>query len=178
IVDIKLKEEQINIEWDHLSNMIQKAANKHKLWSKAKKTDFNYKKVIPKHKYHKELKLLYKICKYKKEKGKAKISYSEHTNLLRKKAEVLARNIKKKEIQSRVKLKFGIMNRDKKRILLSLLNKLANKIKIDKVLKEEETFYQNSKLVIEEKKVKEYIVKYFEKQFRERKHRFEELSKK
>ncbi|CAG8749756.1 1156_t:CDS:2 [Gigaspora margarita] len=134
-IDIKLKEEQINIEWNHLSNAIQEAANKHIPWSKAKKTDFSYKKVFPKCKYHKELKLLHKICKDKKEKGVAKINYSEHNelykwaNLLRKKAEILARNIKKKEIQT-------------------------NKIKIDRVLKEEKNFYQNSELVIKKTEIK------------------------
>ncbi|CAG8784888.1 32001_t:CDS:2, partial [Gigaspora margarita] len=76
-VNIKLKEEQIDIEWDRLSNAIQEVANKHIPWSKAKKIDFSCKKVIPKCKYHKELKLLHKICKYKKEKGIAKISHSE-----------------------------------------------------------------------------------------------------
>ncbi|CAG8842357.1 33985_t:CDS:1, partial [Gigaspora margarita] len=76
-VDRKLKEKQIDIEWDRLNNAIQEAANKYIPWSKAKKTDFNCKKVIPKCKYHKELKLLHKICKYKKEKGVDKISYSK-----------------------------------------------------------------------------------------------------
>ncbi|CAG8857149.1 15799_t:CDS:1, partial [Gigaspora margarita] len=46
-----------------------------------------------------------------------------------------------------------------------------------RVLKEEENFYQNSELVIEETEVKEHIVKHFEKQFRERKHKFENLNK-
>ncbi|CAG8801845.1 34601_t:CDS:1, partial [Gigaspora margarita] len=78
-VDKKLKEEQIDIEWDRLSNAIQEATNKHIPWSKAKKTDFSCKKVIPKCKYHKELKLLYKICKYKKEKDVDKISHSERS---------------------------------------------------------------------------------------------------
>ncbi|CAG8747246.1 10499_t:CDS:2, partial [Gigaspora margarita] len=76
-VDRELKEEQIDIEWDCLSNAIQEAANKHIPWSKAKKMEFSCKKVIPKCKYHKELKLLHKICKYKKEKGINKISHSE-----------------------------------------------------------------------------------------------------
>ncbi|CAG8777231.1 13996_t:CDS:2, partial [Gigaspora margarita] len=78
-VDRKLKEEQIDTQWDHLSNAIQEAANKHIPWSKAKKMEFSCKKVIPKCKYHKELKLLYKICKYKKEKGVNKISHSERS---------------------------------------------------------------------------------------------------
>ncbi|CAG8856207.1 38707_t:CDS:1, partial [Gigaspora margarita] len=39
-VNRKLKEEQIDIEWDRLSNAIQEAANKHISWSKAKKTEF------------------------------------------------------------------------------------------------------------------------------------------
>ncbi|CAG8844823.1 35538_t:CDS:2, partial [Gigaspora margarita] len=96
-------------------------------------------------------------------------------NLLRKKAEILARNMKEKEIQSKVESRFSMMNGDRKRMLLSLLNKPVNKIKIDRVLKEEENFYQNSELVVEETKVKEYVIKYFEKQFQERKHKFEKL---
>ncbi|CAG8483398.1 9083_t:CDS:2 [Gigaspora margarita] len=78
-------------------------------------------------------------------------------NLLRKKAEVLAWNIKEKEIQSKVEARFGMMNGDRKRMLLSLLNKMANKIKIDRVLKEEENFYQNSELVIEEIEEEEWL---------------------
>src|SRR5260363_473845 len=85
--------------------------------------------------------------------------------------------MKEKEIQSKVESRFGMINGDRKRMLLSLLNKPVNKIKIDRVLKEEENFYQNSELVIEETEVKEYVVKHFEKQFRERKHKFENLSK-
>ncbi|CAG8843921.1 31206_t:CDS:2, partial [Gigaspora margarita] len=146
-----------------LSNAIQEAANKHIPWAKAKKIDFICKKVIPKCKYHKELKLLYKICKYKKEKGIAKISHSEHNelrkwaNLLKKKAEVLACNMKKKEIQSKIESRFGMINGNRKRMLLSLLNKLVNKIKIDRVLKKEENFYQNSKLVVEETEEEEWL---------------------
>ncbi|CAG8819850.1 19266_t:CDS:2, partial [Gigaspora margarita] len=72
------------------------------------------------------------------------------SNFLRKKAETLAHNMKEKEIQSKVELRFGMINGDRKRMLLSLLNKPVNKIKIDRVLKEEENFYQNSELVVEE----------------------------
>ncbi|CAG8819133.1 37080_t:CDS:2, partial [Gigaspora margarita] len=44
-VDRKLKKEQIDIEWDHLSNAIQEAANKHIPWSKVKKTEFSIDKI-------------------------------------------------------------------------------------------------------------------------------------
>ena len=50
--------------------------------------------------------------------------------------------MKEKEIQSKVESRFGMMNGDRKRMLLSLLNKPVNKIKIDRVLKEEENFYK------------------------------------
>ncbi|CAG8779043.1 33225_t:CDS:2, partial [Gigaspora margarita] len=79
-------------------------------------------------------------------------------NLLRKKAKVLACNMKEKEIQSKVESRFSI-NRDRKKMLLSLLNKLANKIKIDRVLKEEKNFYQNSELVVKEMEKEKYRTK-------------------
>ncbi|CAG8836976.1 17052_t:CDS:2, partial [Gigaspora margarita] len=73
---------------------------------------------------------------------------TSNENIQEKKAEALARNMKEKEIQRKVESRFGMMNGDRKIMLLSLLNKPVNKIKIDRVLKEEENFYQNSELVL------------------------------
>ncbi|CAG8830327.1 31050_t:CDS:2, partial [Gigaspora margarita] len=131
-VDKKLKEEQIDIEWNRLSNAIQEAANKHIPWSKAKKTDFICKKVIPNE--HSRFNI--------------QIEQINEKNMME--IPPLPNIWNLKEIQSKVESRFGITNKNRKRMLLSLLNKPVNKIKIDRVLKEKKNFYQNSELVVKE----------------------------
>ena len=96
--------------------------------------------------------------------------------MLRKKAEVEERNRREKEIRDRIEARFCIMNSEKKKMLTSLLNKPYSRIKIDKVLRNKADRYQNEELIVEGEEVKEYVVEHFEKQFRERNHKFKEIN--
>ena len=70
-----------------------------------------------------------------------------------------------------------MMNSEKKKMLISLLNKPYSRIKIDRALRNKTDRHQNEELIVEGEEVKEYVVEHFEKQFRERKYKFENLSK-
>ncbi|CAG8832780.1 14590_t:CDS:2, partial [Gigaspora margarita] len=60
-------------------------------------------------------------------------------------------------------------------MLQSILEKLFNKITIDRVLINKDSSIQNSKLVIEHEDIKKQVTKHFEEQFKRKWHGFNSL---
>ena len=98
--------------------------------------------------------------------------------VLRKKVEKEECKNKEKEISIRIEQRFGIMKENKKKMLQSLLNKPYNKVTIDRVLREESTHYQNQELIVDELLVKQQVTAHFQKQFKKRNQKFEEMDQK
>ena len=98
--------------------------------------------------------------------------------VLRKKVEEEECKNKEQEISTRIEQRFGMMKENKKKMLQSLLNKPYNKVTIDRVLREESTHYQNQELIVDESLVKQQVTAYFQKQFKKRNQKFEEMNQK
>ncbi|CAG8771553.1 8999_t:CDS:2, partial [Gigaspora margarita] len=96
--------------------------------------------------------------------------------VLRKKADIEERKRRENEISLKIEQRFNIIKKDKKKMLQSLLNKPYNKITLDRVLLEKKSHYQNQELINDEMEVKQQVTSYFQKQFRRRDQKFNEMN--
>ncbi|CAG8841634.1 43851_t:CDS:2, partial [Gigaspora margarita] len=75
----------------------------------------------------------------------------------------------------KIEMQLGMMEKDKKKMLQSLLNYLFNKVALDRILLKESLYYQNQELVNNKVEVKRYMVLHFQRQFRKRAQKFDKL---
>ena len=95
--------------------------------------------------------------------------------ILRKKANAEEQKRKEKEIREKIEVRFGMIEKNKKRMLQSLLNRPHNKITIDRILVEERNRLHNHELISDEEGVKRQVIAHFEEQFRNRNQKFKEM---
>ena len=95
--------------------------------------------------------------------------------ILRKKISKEEQRRKDKEIWEKVEMRFGTIEKNKKRMLQSLLSRPYNKVTLDRVLVEKNSGLQNSELFSKEAEVKQQVVLHFQKQFRKRKQKFSQI---
>ncbi|CAG8807208.1 21334_t:CDS:2, partial [Gigaspora margarita] len=96
--------------------------------------------------------------------------------VLRKKTDIEECKRRENEISLKIEQRFNMMKKDKKKMLQSLLNKPYNKVTLDRVLVEEKSYYQNQKLVNDEMEVKQQVTAHFQKQFRRKDQKFNEIN--
>ena len=97
--------------------------------------------------------------------------------ILRKKVGDEERRKKEKEIRGKIEARFGMMERNKKKMLQSLLSRPYNKVTIDRVLVGENSRFRNQELTNKEEEVKKQVAIHFQEQFRKRNQKFNKMSK-